>query len=310
MIKTDLNNLYEEQLSNWTLAANNFKSLASVKTKELTADGIEYVVQFNPARIVSSAAKVDTKSIQERKCFLCAANRPAEQRGIEDGKYTILLNPFPIFPQHLTIPDRAHVDQKIEGRMGDMLHLAKELDDYVIFYNGPKCGASAPDHMHFQAGNKGFLPIEMDIATIKKELLLEQDGCELSLLADAPRNSLLLKGKDQEKLSNIFDKLYKNIPFTPEDIEPMLNLLAWYDEGEWYIILFLRKKHRPSCYYEVGNKQFLSSPASVDLGGVFITPVEKDFNRLDATLLKEILTEVSLSRSEVLDIINQLKSAL
>ena len=168
----------QEQLAEWEQARNNFAALSGVKVKEVDIDGMTVKVQFNPARIVSSAAKVDAKSLKERKCFLCAANRPAVQRGIEwGGHYTILINPFPIFPRHLTIPDNNHVDQLISGRIADMVSLAGDLKGYTVFYNGPKCGASAPDHMHFQAGNSDFLTIGkiLDEAEIVP-LQVEADG--------------------------------------------------------------------------------------------------------------------------------------
>ena len=155
-----INDFINAQIAEWPTAAGNFEALKGVKVKEVALPGWTVKVQFNPARIVSSAAKVDAKSLKERKCFLCAQNRPDVQRGISWGdKYTILINPFPIFPRHLTIPDDCHVDQLIEGRIADMIRLAQQLDEYTVFYNGPRCGASAPDHMHFQAGNSDFLTL-------------------------------------------------------------------------------------------------------------------------------------------------------
>lgn len=158
-----IHNLLTGQLASWETARNNYAALSGVRVKELNVNGIPYKVQFNPARIVSSGAKVDAKSIQERKCFLCPANLPPVQKGIPfGGHYHILVNPFPIFPRHLTIPELAHTPQRIASRFTDMLELAEALTEYTIFYNGPRCGASAPDHAHFQAGNKGFMPIEKD----------------------------------------------------------------------------------------------------------------------------------------------------
>lgn len=156
-----IHHLLTGQLASWETARNNYAALSGVRVKELNVNGILYKVQFNPARIVSSGAKVDAKSILERKCFLCPANLPPVQKGIPfGGHYNILVNPFPIFPRHLTVPELAHTPQRIATRFTDMLELAEALTDYTIFYNGPKCGASAPDHAHFQAGNKGFMPIE------------------------------------------------------------------------------------------------------------------------------------------------------
>ena len=181
MMKEQVEKLIQEQLIEWPLVSQNFAALGKVQSKDITVGHVEYRAQLNPARIVSSAAKVDTKSIQERKCFLCAQNRPKEQKGVRYKQYEILINPFPIFPRHLTIPDINHVDQKISNRIADMLDLARELDDYVIFYNGPKCGASAPDHMHFQAGNKGFMGIETDVKSHTGQLISKHKDASLHL---------------------------------------------------------------------------------------------------------------------------------
>ena len=271
-MKEKVNQLFQEQLKNWELARNNYKALEQVKVKTLTVAGQEYKVQFNPARIVSSAAKVDAQSIKERKCFLCAKNRPPEQNGIPfNERYTILVNPFPIFPRHLTIPLIEHAPQLIASRFGDMLDLAQQLDDYVIFYNGPKCGASAPDHFHFQAGNKGFLPIEKNRRKF---------------------DMISIESDNKEEVLNCFKQIEATLPLVPEDDEPMMNLLVWREAAKWIVCIFPRKKHRPSCYSTEGKANLLISPASVDLGGVFITPLEKDFEKITARDISEILLEI------------------
>ena len=183
-----IHNLLTEQLASWETARNNYAALSGVRVKELNVNGIPYKVQFNPARIVSSGAKVDAKSIQARKCFLCPANLPTVQKGISfGGHYHILVNPFPIFPRHLTVPELAHTPQRIATRFTDMLELAEALTDYTIFYNGPKCGASAPDHAHFQAGNKGFMPIEKDWRGQTAGKIADYRKAVLWYLDDAPR---------------------------------------------------------------------------------------------------------------------------
>ena len=272
MIKSKVNQLFQEQLNEWELAKSNYKALEQVKTKTLVVEGHPYKVQFNPARITSSAAKVDPKSIQERKCFLCGENRPVEQKGIpfKDG-YTILVNPFPIFPRHLTIPLLEHTPQLIAPRFGDMLDLAQELDDYIIFYNGPKSGASAPDHFHFQAGIKGFLPIEND--------------------KDRYR-TIRIESENKQEILDRFQQIYHSLPLQPDDAEPMLNILTWYENGMWTTCLFPRKKHRPACYFAEGDANLLITPASVELGGVVITPLEKDFEKITAGDIAGILHEI------------------
>lgn len=297
----------QEQLNEWPLAGKNFAALAGIQTKEVKVNGVNYRVQFNPARIVSSGAKVDKKSIQERKCFLCSENRPAEQRGIPYKQYTVLLNPFPIFPKHLTIPDTSHVDQLIDNRVEDMLALAEQLDEYVLFYNGPKCGASAPDHMHFQAGNKGFLPLETEIHTFERTTITQEGTAKLALLEDESRNGLLIQGEQIKDLVTLFEKVYQLLPVQEGEAEPMLNLLAWKEENQWYLLLLLRKKHRPNCYFAEGEEKLLSSPASVDLGGVFITPIASDFERMDSNKIQEIIKEVSLSKQEILTLLKPIQ---
>jgi len=211
-----IHNLLTEQLASWETARNNYAVLSEVQVKELNVNGILYKVQFNPARIVSSGAKVDAKSIKERKCFLCPANLPAVQKGIPfEGHYNILVNPFPIFPRHLTVPETAHVAQRIAPRFGDMLDLARQLTDYTIFYNGPKCGASAPDHAHFQAGNKGFMPIEQDWRRQVAGKVADYGQATLWWLNDAPRTTLVIESADRKTAIKLFDTVYHSLDIQP-----------------------------------------------------------------------------------------------
>lgn len=297
--------LIDSQLEVWQQAKDNYTALARVEVKELSLNGFPIKVQFNPARIVSSAAKVDAKSIQERKCFLCGQNRPDVQEGIDykgvAGDYTVLMNPFPIFPKHLTIPDKQHVKQEIKGRYEDMLNLSAVLDEYVLFYNGPKCGASAPDHMHFQAGNKGFLPLEVKVKELPKEVLCEKGCTRLSVIEGYMRGGLLLEATSIKESVELFNKVYSKIAVKEGEWEPMLNILAWYVKNgacnggdKWYTVIFIRDKHRPSHYFAEGDANILLSPASVDLGGVFITPLEKDYKKIASKEISEILDEIAV----------------
>ena len=289
-----IHNLLTEQLASWETARNNYAALSGVQVKELNVNGTLYKVQFNPARIVSSGAKVDAKSIKERKCFLCPANLPAVQKGIPfEGHYNILVNPFPIFPRHLTVPETAHVAQRIAPRFGDMLDLARQLTDYTIFYNGPKCGASAPDHAHFQAGNKGFMPIEQDWRRQVAGKVADYGQATLWWLNDAPRTTLVIESADRKTAIKLFDTVYHSLDIQPGEDEPMMNVLVMYEDNKWIVFVFPRAKHRPACYTAEGDANLLSSPASVDLGGVFITPVEKDFIKITAEDIAQILGEVS-----------------
>ena len=299
-----------EQLADWETARNNYAALAGVQVRELNVCGVRYKVQFNPARIVSSGAKVDAKSIQERKCFLCPANLPAQQKGIPfGGHYQILVNPFPIFPRHLTIPDLNHTPQRIEGRLEDMMGLARQLTDFTIFYNGPRCGASAPDHAHFQAGNRGFMPIEADWKNQIAGRIADYGKATLYYLNDQPRTTLVIQSSDMASANHLFSLICRLLPEQPEG-EPMLNLLAMYDEGVWTLFVFPRAKHRPACYTAEGDARLLSSPASVDLGGVFITPVEADFHKISPAIMEQILSEVCLSASDFAKLRQDIKNHL
>ncbi len=296
------------QIEEWDTAKNNYEALKRVKVKEFDLGGAIVKVQFNPARIVSSAAKVDTKSLKERKCFLCEANRPAVQEGLEWGDYTILVNPFPIFPKHLTIPANEHIQQLISGRIADMMRLAKVLEDYVVFYNGPKCGASAPDHMHFQAGNTGFMPVGEWLHSAKRLNIMHCGDGRLCLIEKGmPQSCFVIEASSVESGSRIFDRLYSALTIPEGEPEPMLNILCIYYAGVWNLLVFPRKKHRPDCYFKEGDDNILISPASVDMGGVFITPLEKDFEKIKAADLQNIYDEVCLSLSEVKTIADKIK---
>lgn len=299
--------LLVDQCESWKLAKDNFSALETVESKIFESDSINFIVQFNPSRIRSSAAKVDAKSIQERKCFLCANHLPAEQKGVLFGKdmhntahnYLILVNPFPIFNKHLTIPDIEHTDQLVRERVGDMLLLAEELNDYVIFYNGPKCGASAPDHMHFQAGNKCFMPLERDFEAIKNDreiTIKSSEGVTVSTLTGIDARTFIFKGESKDAIENEFKKFYDQFAaLTPEEAEPMMNILAMKKGTDFVLIVFPRKLHRPSQYFAEGEDNLLISPASVDLGGVFITPQEKDFKKIKLDDIKSIISQITIT---------------
>ena len=300
--------LIEQQLVVWQTPRDNYAALQNVEVKEFKVKRSTIKVQFNPARIVSSAAKVDNKSLKERKCFLCAANRPEVQEGIAWGEnYTILINPFPIFPKHLTIPCNDHTDQRILARIGDMMAIAKDLPGFTLFYNGPKCGASAPDHMHFQAGNRGFLGFETDYLAADKKEVISNAGATLSLLSGLANAAFLIEAVEIDAATELFVTLYNALQIPEGEEEPMLNILCWSEEGKWKVAVFPRRKHRPACYSAEGDANILISPASVDMGGVFITPLEKDFKKITADDLEQILDEVCLDQSGVEKILNNLK---
>ncbi|MBQ6745471.1 MAG: DUF4922 domain-containing protein [Bacteroidaceae bacterium] len=287
-----------------------------IRTKVLYVGGMAFHVQFNAARIRSSAAKTDAVSIAHRPCFLCKENRPPTQISKDwKGKYEILENPFPIFPQHLTIPTYEHIPQLLQGRYADMLALAKEMPQFTVFFNGPRCGASAPDHMHFQAGSRLFMPIEQQWQERIGENLAVEGKARLHLMANDPRNTLLMIADEADDAVILFEKVMQALnaktdstALTDVSSEPMVNVLCYYENGQWFTFIFPRTQHRPACYFAEGDDQMIISPASVDLGGVFITVREKDFERLDATKLEHILREVCWQDTEIETFKNELNA--
>jgi len=302
-LNNQLKSLLTEQKENWDLARTNYAGLKTVRTKSFSFGDFEVKVQFNPARLVSSGAKVDAKTIAARKCFLCAANRPAEQRALEFGNYEILVNPFPIFPEHFTIPHKEHINQQIKPYFADLLELARALDKYLVFYNGPRCGASAPDHMHFQAGTKDFLPLVNDYKRLKAtyaELLVESESVQLFSFNNYLRTVYCIESTNIESAKDSFEKLYTH--FSPlslgrgvgGEVEPMMNIVCTFENDKWLTFVLPRKAFRPWQYTAEGEQQLLVSPATVEMCGIFITPIESHFERITKEDVISILEQVTI----------------
>ena len=297
-----VNELFLSQLKKWELARLNYCQLNTVKTKTFDFGTFKILVQFNPERMRSSSAKVDAKSIDSRPCFLCSENRPSDQRGVAfDKNMTILVNPFPIFQRHLTIPSEEHKDQRILQNFGTLLILAEAIPDFNVFYNGPECGASAPDHLHFQAGNKGLMPLEEDFLNGRHtRLLLVNNGVELWHWYNYIRGIMTMRGTDREALIDTFQSFYYKFSSIQNDKpEPMLNILVSHNEKGWIVHIIPRKVHRPVQFFLEGDDKILLSPASVDLGGVIITPREEDFLKIKKDDIADIFRQVCLDESEL-----------
>lgn len=294
--------LITQQKENWPLAKSNYFNFSKVEKKIFEFDQFKIVVQFNPGRLVSSSAKVDADSIENRSCFLCADNLPSEQKGlIYKDKYIILVNPFPIFEEHFTIPTLKHQPQKIANSFSDMLDLAKDLGKYYsIFYNGPKCGASAPDHLHFQACAKNIMPIENELNNItadRGELFYEDANAVVYGINNYLRNLFLITSDKKDSAILQFNNLQTAIQniFVTSD-EPMMNVIVLFDKT-WKVLVFPRVKHRPTQYFLEGNDKLLISPASVDFGGQLITPREEDFKKVTKNDIENIFAQTSISEN-------------
>ena len=289
------------QREEWPMLRRDYASLPAVQARAIDFDGFKIVLQYNPARLISSAAKVDAKSVRERKCFLCSPNLPRDQRGLDFGReYVILCNPFPIFPEHFTIPHREHRAQKISGSLDVMLDLAKQMSSrYTIFYNGPRCGASAPDHLHFQAGSRGFMPIDREYEAIARRgvRLAETRAFGVVAVENYLRRFVSIESNDPEMLAKVFaavESALQQIAGSGDE-EPLMNVLATYDNDAWRVIIVPRARHRPSFYFAEGEEKILLSPAAVEMGGICAVPLQKDFKRLDREHLVQAFGEVTLS---------------
>ena len=294
-LNNQINILFHEQVSNWELARVNYEGLNTVRTKSFNFGDFEVTIQFNPARIASTGARVDNKSIAARKCFLCDENRPKEQQSVVLSDYTLLVNPYPIFPQHFTIPRKEHSDQQIKPFFTDMLELAEALDDFIVFYNGPKCGASAPDHMHFQAGTNDFLPLLTDYKRMKPmhgELLEEGMNYQLFRLKNYLRTVYCIESDTIISAQDIFKNLYIQWQGNSTE-EPLMNIVCSYEDGIWYTFIFPRSAFRPWQYTAKGDEQLLVSPATVEMSGIFITPIESHFEKITGEDIMSILEQCS-----------------
>lgn len=295
--------LLRHQRLDWGMLSEGHQALSGQRIREFEFDGFTIKLQYNPGRIHSTGAKMDEKSIKERKCFLCNENRPLEQKAIQYKKdYLIICNPFPILPEHFTIPYISHTPQRIKDSFGMMLSLSKDLSKYYnVFYNGPSCGASAPDHMHFQSGTRNFFPIENEISYLKNEFgttLTEDIGLRVTGVDDGLRKFILIEGKKERDVLYAFDTFYSTYRMiSKEGEEPMMNVVATYQEKKgWRVIFYMRSKHRPSCYYDEGKNKILHSPASTDLSGICVLPREEDFEKITKDDIVKIFHEVSLGK--------------
>ncbi len=299
-----LSELLRQQMESWSLVKTNFGALDKVRTKDFEMGGLRISVQFNPARIVSSAAKVDAESIKNRKCFLCPANLPDEQIRLPFHKdYLVLVNPYPIFREHFTVPALRHEPQSILERIGDFVDLARRYDGYTIIYNGPCCGASAPDHAHFQIVTYGQMPLDTDVLSKGKPINIEGfPGGKVNVLTDYLRNGFVLKSESREESIGLFKKIYSVLPaLEDETTESPINLFGYYLSGEWVLVVIPRRRHRPWQYAAVGKERFVSSPGAADIGGLFVTVREEDFNKIDAKLLEDIYRQVCFNDREIED---------
>ena len=311
MNDSPLQRFFNRQLEKWDDARRRYDDLRNVKTRELAVGASSILVQWNPARIVSTGASIDKKVVAERPCFLCEQNRPKEQtKKSVDNHFDLLVNPYPILPVHFTIPSVRHEPQRIRETYGEIHKLLEEYPEMMVFYNGPKCGASAPDHAHFQAGTSGRLPLQLSWQRLSRNLttiVTLNEGEDISLIEEYPSPALLIRSHSQYSDEQLFLRLYEALPMQDDDAEPMMNIVSWRRDDEYLSVVFPRGKHRPDCYYAQGNDQYIISPGALDMAGLIITPRQEDFERLAPEQALAILNEVSLSKEQMQQVIGRLQ---
>lgn len=307
---TCLGRFFLRQMDKWEDAARRFRALRDVKTRTLGDDGF-WTLQFNPARIASTGARIDRKAIAGRPCFLCAENRPQEQivKTLAGG-FELLVNPFPILPVHFTIPSVRHCPQRIIDSYGEIHRLLCDYPELTVFYNGPKCGASAPDHLHFQAGRGGVLPLRQAWQRLCRSLetiVQAGDGEGISIIRGYPCAAFLIRSRSGRVDEEMFGILYNALPMQADDTEPMMNIVAWRDGDSFLSVVFPRRSHRPRCYYVEGEAQVLVSPGSLDMAGLVITPRREDFERMTEAGVRAIFEEVSLTDGQVNAVLSKIR---
>ena len=310
MEDSSISRFFNRQLEVWADARHRFRDLKHVETRQLSD---QLKLQWNPARIVSTGAKIDKKTLGERPCFLCDKNRPKEQMSKQiDEKFHLLVNPFPILPVHFTIPARKHQPQLIYKNYGEMHRFISLHSDLMVFYNGPKCGASAPDHLHFQAGTNGILPLQTNWQRLSRNLtdvISLNDEEKIAVVRDFLVPAFVIISKSAESDEALFHRLYKAMPQRGDETEPMMNIISWRKGEEFISVVIPREKHRPEAYFAEGCAQFVVSPGALDMSGLIITPREEDFRKLTEEKALSLLQECGVSEDKMNVIIAKLKAS-
>ncbi len=302
----------ENQLAKWQTARTNHEALNQIETRRFELAGNTITVQFNPARAVSTCAKVDKSSIEARKCFLCPENKPNEQDEIIislDEPFSLRINPYPILPGHLTISSLKHQDQVLADKTirqlpGKLISWLEEYfaSGYVLFYNGAKCGASAPDHFHFQAVKQSDVPVIqqwerlMETAVREKEIKTENGNTYSSfqITSYICPIQVFICNHSADILPEMINHYLQSLPLHEGESEPRYNLFAWQDKQRGFTMAYFpREEHRPACYTATGGKQLLVSPGALDMAGLLVNPRKEDFDKITESDITQIYKEVA-----------------
>ncbi|MBP1747463.1 MAG: putative cytosolic protein [Deltaproteobacteria bacterium] len=290
--------LVDEQYGSWIEFRNACNSLRSIRERDIECSGFSIRLMYNPGRSINTLAAVTPEGISERPCFLCADNLPAEQKAIMyRDDFLILANPRPILPFHLTIAHKTHRPQSVYDSIDQFLRIAMDIGpDFTTLYNGPRCGASAPDHLHFQAVPSGRLPIERELDLMDKFSVLHiTNHITISSGQGLGREIILIEGSRPGDVCAAFrESIHVLRTDASHREEPMINVISHYNNNNFRLVIFPRRAHRPAAFYREDDHRIMVSPAVMEMGGIIVTPSETDFNRLDALAIESIYREVSV----------------
>lgn len=306
--------LIDQQCDTWPLLRDGCDAFAQIESKRVRVQESEVVIQHNARRIRSTAASVDKASVENRRCFLCPDNLPQEEKGIAYGDdLVILCNPFPVLDRHLSIVHREHVPQQIEGNVELLLSLAHDLgSSYFVLYNGPECGASAPDHLHFQACSRELLPIEENLYEDEPVMVEDCNYCEetarnsfeLFTLGGCGRSVVVFRGGNRDEVAHWAYQVIKELALQTDKTEPLINIVCTYHPKLWTAYLFPRAKHRPASFHAEGEQRLVVSPGAIDMAGVVVVPEREHFHKIDGEIVAAIFSEVSMNGDVVNDLVD------
>ncbi|MDQ5986033.1 MAG: hypothetical protein CSYNP_01751 [Syntrophus sp. SKADARSKE-3] len=301
--------LFDRQIATWPGMNEAYGRLKGARQRDIKGDGFIFTLQFNPGRVKSVMAETDAASIAKRPCFLCSDQRPSEQAAIMyHNDFEILCNPYPIFTPHLTIVHCRHLLQDMGENARDFLALARDLSPrFSVFYNGPRCGASAPDHLHFQASPSGAIPVEHDDANTAEAIETPIAGVSFFISFRPGRRYLLLEGDQLEALASAITAVMMILKVIEGgEAEAMVNIIAAFADGRWRVWIFPRRKHRPDVFFRQGDDARAVTPGAVEMGGLVVSTRERDFMELDWKQLIDIFEDVSADEKTVRGLIDAL----
>ncbi len=296
-----IDDLLKHQRKHWRQFGEGETALGTMRSKQFVRAGARIVVQSNPGRRASVHAKVNPDSVSRRPCFLCAENIPPDERGLGYDDLILLPNPHPILPRHLTVPARDHLPQKLVGRVETFVDLAAAIgSDMLVLYNGARCGASAPDHFHFQACSAVGVPL---LEEVTEKTVTD----EITPITSFSRRALVFKSSDARRTVALINTSLETLSsFENDGEEPLFNMISVYRSGFFMVYLFPRAKHRPDCYFATGDSRISVSPGSLEMAGIVVVADPEHYERVDELTVLAIFDEVTVEEHRI----NELAAAV